>query len=319
MKRIIRAVLSALLALGCVSCGSADTSSSDNTIHIVTTIFPEYDWVKQILGENPADMEVTLLMSNGVDLHSFQPSAKDIMTVSSCDLFIYVGGESDDWVRDALEEAVNKEMIVINLLDVLDGYVREEETLDGMEESEEEEEGAYDEHVWLSIRNAERCLVSIEAAIEALDTAHAETYRANLSAYIDSLKDLDQAYEETVSEAQNDILLFADRYPFRYLAEDYGLTCFAAFQGCSAETEASFSTVTFLAEKVEEYELPCVLILETGDTRLATTILSNTETPDLPVLTLNSMQGVGMLDVEDGATYESLMEANLEVLKQALR
>ncbi len=330
MRKIISFLLAAILTAGCLSgCASAVNAQAagnpgDPGLKIVTTIFPEYDWVMNILGDNPAHAEVTMLLDNGVDLHSFQPTADDIMKISTCDMFIYVGGESDEWVEDALKEATNKDMAVIDLLDVLGDSVKEEEMVEGMQESEEEEEGEeeepeYDEHVWLSLRNAMTLTESISNELQRIDAANKDTYKSNSDAYIEKLKALDKKYSDAVSGASVRTLLFGDRFPFRYLTDDYGLDYYAAFVGCSAETEASFETISFLANKVDELSLNAVMTIEGADHRIAETIVQNTAGKDQQILTMDSMQSTTSKDVEDGAAYLSVMEDNLSVLKEALK
>ncbi len=324
MKKIIAAFIALILTIGVISaCGSKPSPSGgeNDKIQIVTTIFPEYDWVMNILGENPADAEVVMLLDYGVDLHSYQPTVEDILTISTCDLFIYVGGESDEWVEDVLKEAANPDMVVINLLDVLGDAVKEEEVIEGMQadEHEHEEEIEYDEHVWLSLKNAVTVSEAIEAALEKIDGENAAVYQANVSAYIEKLSALDAQYQEAVSAATVKTLLFGDRFPFRYLTDDYGLSYYAAFVGCSAETEASFETITFLADKVDELSLSAVMTIEGEDHRIAETIIQTTQTKDQKILTMDSMQATTRKDVENGTTYLSVMEQNLEVLKEALK
>lgn len=324
MKKAISLILAALLLLGCLSaCGGSDAgkpAAESGKLKIVVTIFPVYDWVMNILGDNPAEAEVTLLLGSGVDLHSFQPSAADILRISTCDLFVYVGGESDAWVDDALKEAVNKDMTVVNLMDALGDAVKEEETVEGMEAEEEEEEEApeFDEHVWLSLRNAADLTHSIANALAVADAAHAEDYRANAAAYIEKLNVLDAEYRAVVDGAAVKTLLFGDRFPFRYLVDDYGLDYYAAFVGCSAETEASFETVTFLARKTDELSLRAVCTIEGSDKRIAETVVQNTRAKNQIILTLDSMQSVTAKDAAAGVTYLSIMEDNLAVLKEAL-
>jgi zinc transport system substrate-binding protein len=295
------------------------------SLSIVTTIFPEYDWVKEILGDNPANAEITMLLDNGVDLHSYQPTAEDILKIATCDLFIYVGGESDEWVEDALEEATNKNMVVINLLETLGSDVKEEEIIDGMEaeeedeESEDEEEPEYDEHVWLSLKNAEKICENIKNALVAIDADNATLYTENAATYISKLESVDKAYEDAVSNSSANTLLFGDRFPFRYMVDDYNLKYYAAFVGCSAETEASFETIAFLAGKVDELSLKSIMTIESSDHKIAETIRDNTATSDQLILTLDSMQSTTSKDVEAGATYIGIMENNLEVLKDALK
>ncbi len=303
----------------------ASSTPGSEKLSIVTTIFPEYDWVNEILGENPANAEVTMLLDNGVDLHSYQPTADDILKIATCDLFIYVGGESDEWVEDALEEATNKEMVVINLLDELGSAVKEEEIVEGMEaeeeeeeESEGEEEAEYDEHVWLSLRNTEVLCASIKDALKAIDADNADTYEKNGVAYIEKLKELDGQYQKAIDDSVVKTLLFGDRFPFRYLVDDYDLSYYAAFVGCSAETEASFETIAFLSGKVDELSLGSIMTIEGNDHKIAETIRENTKTKDQDICTLDSMQSTTSEDVSGGATYLSIMNDNLEVLKKAL-
>ena len=326
MKRILSIVISIFLVLGCLAgCGTDNQQNEPNEegskFSIVTTIFPIYDWVMNVLGDDPAGTEVTMLLNSGVDLHSFQPTAADIMKISTCDMFIYVGGESDEWVEDALKEATNKDMVVINLMDLMGDAAKEEEMVEGMqEEGGDDEEGPeYDEHVWLSLRNASLLTNEISTAIQEMDPANADQYQANTAAFVEKLEALDEEYKAAFSGAQFNTLLFGDRFPFRYLADDYGLSYYAAFVGCSSETEASFATVTFLAQKMDELALPAVMTIEGTDQRIAETIIQSTESKDQEILTLDSMQAVTAKDVENGATYLSIMENNLSVLKDALK
>ena len=493
------------LLAGCGKKNAAETGESDsNKLSVVTTIFPEYDWVKEILGDKAESTDLTMLLDNGVDLHSYQPTADDIVKISDCDLFIYVGGESDKWVDDALKEATNKDMKVIDLLEVLGDSVKTEETVEGMQETEhahdhskevstfedhevqdrslsdwagswqsaypfaldgtlddafaamaEESEmtadeyktyyqngyktditniniegdhiaftyedgkkvgsdykyiGYYiqnwstgtkaamyrfeavdrtsgapiyiefndhmiesaapehfhirmsnesfdaivdpekswptffpadmtgedlcehmeghghdhdheeeaDEHVWLSLKNAKTLVTAIADALQELDPDNKDTYAANTSAYIEKLSTLDGAYQSAVDSATRKTVLFGDRFPFRYLVDDYGLSYYAAFAGCSAESEASFETVSFLAKKVDELGLPCVLTIEGKNHKIAETIVENTAEKNQKMLTMDSMQSTTSEDVANGTTYLSVMEQNLGVLKEAL-
>ena len=328
MKKYVSILMAAILIVCCLSaCGSESdlsTASGNDKLQIVTTIFPEYDWVMNILGDNPADAEVTMLLDNGIDLHSYQPSADDIMKISTCDMFIYVGGESDEWVEDALKEATNKNMVVIDLLDVLGDSVKEEEMVEGMQESDHEDEHEeskpeIDEHIWLSLRNAEKITERISKDLQRIDSANAQVYMTNSDAYIKKLSDLDSQYSDAVSASCVKTLIFGDRFPFRYLTDDYGLTYYAAFEGCSAETEARFETISFLAKKVDELSLHAVMTIEGDDHRIAETIVQNTAGRDQQILTMDSMQSTTSKDVKNGSTYLSVMEKNLSVLKEALK
>ena len=327
MKKYIALLLSVLLLIcsmtGCGTSKPAQKPDDSKKISVVTTIFPEYDWVSQIVGDTDST-EIKLLLDKGVDLHSYQPTADDIVKVASCDLFIYVGGESDEWVEDALAEATNKDMKVINLLEALGDSVKEEEVIEGMEAEEEEEESEeeepeYDEHVWLSLKNAQLLCRAIADVLAEIDPANAESYQANTASYCDKLAALDAEYREAVSAGEKNTLLFADRFPFRYLVDDYGLNYYAAFVGCSAETEASFETILFLAERVDELGLSSILQIESADGRIAETVKQATSAKDQQILTMDSMQSATMNDVKNGTTYLSMMEKNLEVLKEALK
>ena len=507
MKKIITIFLALTMVVGLlVGCGKkndAETGEADSDkLKVVTTIFPEYDWVKDILGDKAGSTDLTMLLSNGVDLHSYQPTADDIVKISDCDLFIYVGGESDGWVEDALKESTNKDMKVIDLLEVLGDSVKTEETVEGMQETEhahdhskevstfedhevqdrslsdwagswqsaypfaldgtlddafaamaEEGEmtadeyktyyqngyktditnidiagdhiaftyedgkkvgsdykyiGYYiqnwstgtkaamyrfeavdrtsgapicvefndhmiesaapehfhirmsnesfdaiidpekswptffpadmtgedlcehmeghghdheeeaDEHVWLSLKNAKTLVGAISDALQELDPDNKGIYAANAAAYIEKLSALDGAYQSAVDGAARKTVLFGDRFPFRYLVDDYGLSYYAAFAGCSAESEASFETVSFLAKKVDELKLPCVLTIEGKNHKIAETIVENTAEKNQKILTMDSMQSTTSEDVANGTTYLSVMEQNLSVLKEAL-
>lgn len=318
MKKFFAVLLAIALCAGAFTgCGS--TESSDDTLSIVVTIFPEYDWVKQILGDTGENADVTLLLDSGADLHNYQPTAADIVKISNCDLFVYVGGESDEWVEDVLAQAQNEDMVVLNLMEILGDRVQEEETVEGMQTEAEEEHGEaeMDEHVWLSLKNAEVVCGKIGEVLSILEPENAETYAANAQAYCEQLNALDEQYRQVIGNAGCQTLLFGDRFPFRYLVEDYGLNYYAAFSGCSAESEASFDTVVFLADKLQELGLSSVMILEGSDGKLAQTIL-DTAGSDAAILTMDSMQTITHADADSGVTYLSIMEQNMEVLGQAL-
>lgn len=337
MKKFFSLFLSAVLLAGMLSgCATTSSANTDQTqdkksLHIVTTIFPEYDWVREVLGDQADDAEITFLLDNGVDMHSYQPSAQDIMDISTCDLFIYAGGESDTWAADAVKNATNKNMQVINLMDVLGENAKEEEVVEGMQaehghdhdhnddEDEHEEETEYDEHVWLSLKNAQIFVSAIADSLSNIDPTHADTYAANASAYTGKLTQLDTDYQTAVDAAPIHTVLFADRFPFRYLIDDYGLSYYAAFSGCSADTEASFDTIIFLANKINKLGLHSILTIENSNDKIANTIIQNTQSRDQQIRVLNSMQTVTAQDIASGTTYLSVMEENLHVLSAALQ
>ncbi len=492
-------------------------------LSIVCTIFPEYDWVKQILGDHASGAEITYLLDSGTDLHSYQPTAMDMAKIADCDLFVYVGGESDEWVEDALAEAVNPDMQVINLMDVMGDAAKEEEIKEGMEhdhdhehdehdhskevstfeddevqdrplsdwegdwqsayplvldgsldeawehksedggmtaaeykdyytkgyksdynaisihdnhikftdkdgkvtesdykytgyyiqnwstgtkaamyrfEAEDHDAGApiyiefndhmiepekaahfhirmsnesfdaivdpegnwptffdaalsaeevcdevighghsdedededhdhdheheegeveYDEHVWLSLKNAKTLCTEIADRLSILDSANKDDYKANLDAYTAQLDKLDGGFKTLIGGAAQKTLVFGDRFPFRYFADDYGLDYFAAFAGCSAETEASFDTIVFLAEKMDELGCGTIFTIENSDHKIAQTIIDNTKAKNQNIAEMNSLQSVTKDQISSGATYLSLMQANYDTLKGALQ
>ena len=333
MKKITALLLVLFVLVGALAgCGKQNDTNKTDKLSIVTTIFPEYDWVREILGDKADNAEITMLLDNGVDLHSYQPTADDIVKISDCDLFIYVGGESDGWVEDALRNAANRNMKVINLLEILGDSVKTEEIVEGMQEEHEHEdahahddaeehehEEEADEHVWLSLKNAKMLVRVISKALQELDPDNKDIYAANADAYVKKLSALDADYQAAVDAASNKTILFGDRFPFRYLVDDYGLRYYAAFVGCSAETEAGFETISFLAKRVDEWKLPCVLTIEGAQHKIAETIVRNTTTKNQKVLTMDSMQSTTTQDVKNGTTYLFVMEKNLSVLKEALR
>ena len=318
MKKTIAGAIALVMLFVFAFSGAA--CAEEKKISVVTTIFPIYDWVREIAGDG--DVEITMLLDTGVDLHSYQPTAQDILKIASCDVFAYVGGESDAWVDGALAGAPNPDRTVVNLLEALGDDIKAEELVEGMEaeeEEEEDEEGVeYDEHVWLSLRNAQKLVRALADALSQADPDRAEAYAANADAYIEKLAALDAEYAAAREGADFDTILFGDRFPFRYLADDYDLDYYAAFAGCSAESEASFETIVFLAGKVDELGLGTVLTIEGTDHRIAETIVENTQAKDAKVLSLDSMQSVTAGDVQGGATYLGAMEGNLDALKQAL-
>ena len=338
-KKTITAILSiAMAAASFTGCSSGNNKSSDNSdfkatvsspaasksYNVVCTIFPEYDWVKEIIGDHADNVNLTYLLDSGIDLHSYQPTADDIMKITNCDLFVYVGGESDEWVEDALEQATNKNMKVINLMDILGDSAKVEELKEGMQDEEEEEsedegEEEYDEHVWLSLKNAKVLCAEIEKDLEAIDPANASDYKANLDSYVAKLSELDNSFQTLVDGSSVKTLVFGDRFPFRYFVDDYGLDYYAAFIGCSAESEASFETIKFLSDKIKELDCDTVFTLENSNKDIADSIITNSGKKNVKTAELNSLQSISKSDINSGASYISLMQKNYDVLADALK
>ena len=327
----------------------AKTDDANKKFSVVCTIFPEYDWIRQLVGDKKDNYEITYLLDKGVDLHSYQPTAEDIAKIANCDLFVYVGGESDGWVDDALKESKNDKMQVVNLLETLGKNVKPEEVVEGMQEEDEhdhdhedadhdhedkdkdhdhedadhdhhhEEETEYDEHVWLSLRNATVLVNTLAEKLQTIDPENKDYYAGTAADYTAKLGDLDSRYLATIKKAKVKTVLFGDRFPFRYLVDDYGLKYYAAFVGCSAETEASFETVAFLAKKTDDLKLKSVLVIENSDQKIAKKIVETTKDKSQNIVVLNSMQSITNEDIANGATYLSIMESNLKALASALK
>jgi len=337
MKKIMASVLALALLLTGIMPFSA--LAEGKKVSVVTTIFPLYDWVREITAGND-NVEITMLLDSGSDLHNYQPTAQDILKIATADLFVFVGGESDDWADDVLETARNEKLIALNLVKAMGDAIKMEEIVEGMEhddhdhddhdeddddhddddhdDDDHDHEEEADEHIWLSLRNAQALSRVIAEKLAQIDPDNAALYQANFEAFHEKLSRLDAAYAEAVNAAAYKTVLFGDRFPFRYLVDDYGLDYYAAFSGCSAETEASFQTILFLAQKVDELNLPAVLTIEQPKARIAETIVGATKNKNQKILAMNSLQSVTSQGVQAGITYLSAMEENLAVLKDAL-
>lgn len=314
MKKIIAILLAAVL-LTAAFAGCSGKKPEDGKLKIITTIYPVYEWVCRVTA-GTQNTDVSLLLNKGVDMHSFQPTTKDIVNISSCDVFVYVGGESDEWVGDVLRDASNKNMLTLNLMDALGSLAREEEAVEGMQGEEEEANGEaeYDEHIWLSLKNASVLTSYIAEKLGEKDAANKSAYDNNAKKYTADLNALDSRYAEAVKTAKHDTLIFADRFPFRYMTADYNLKYYAAFSGCSAESEASFKTLVFLADKLKELQLDKLMILDGSDGNIARAVMDTAGTKNAEILTLNSMQS----EIGESDSYLGIMENNLTVLQQAL-
>lgn len=336
MKKIIILILMIIFSFTTFSGCNNGKLFNDGKISIVCTNFSQYDWVKNILGEND-NVKLTLLIDGGVDFHSFQPSADDIVAISTCDLFIYVGGESDKWVNEVLKNKMNKNLMQINMLEVLGENARVEEQLEGVEEGHdhahdhehehdhehdqehEHEEVEYDEHIWLSLKNAKILCNEICNKLKVVDSENSEKYQQNCDEYVKKLDSLNDLFTTSLQNKQVNTLVFVDRFPFLYMMKDYQIDYYAAFSGCSAESEASFEVIRFLAEKINQFNLDCVLKLDGASDDLANTVINNTTAKNQKIYTINSLQAVSKTDIANNKTYLSIMQENLEVLKKALK
>ena len=315
---------------------SEQAANNGKKISVVATIYPQYAWLKEILGNQADSLNLTLLVKNGMDLHSYKPSAADIATIAKADMIVYVGGESDKWIEKALEATPNEKRVQVNLLEALGDRVKAEEIVEGMQAEEEHEhhhehaeehedehhhheEAENDEHIWLSLKNAELLVMNLADALSKADTTHATEYHINAGLYIAKISALDAQYRAATDSAHFKTILFGDRFPFRYLVDDYGIKYFAAFVGCSAESEASFETVAFLAGKMDSLALPAIFTIDGSNGKIARAILdASKKSKETPVLTLNSMQSLKNSQM-DSANYLDIMRENLEVIKKALK
>ena len=343
-------VLVAALAFVACSAESSEKAPAKKKISIVATIYPQYDWLKNVLGDRQDSVNLKLLIKNGTDLHSYKPSAQDIAAIASADMVVYVGGESDAWIEKALSATPKAGRVQVNLMQALGDRVKEEEIVEGMQAEEEHhhehgeeaedhehehhehaeehehehhehaEEAENDEHVWLSLKNAEILVMNLADAISKVDTANATEYHMNAGLYIAKISALDAQYRATTDSTALKTILFGDRFPFRYLVDDYGIKYFAAFVGCSAESEASFETVAFLAGKMDSLALPAIFTIDGSNGKIARAILdASKKSKNAQVLTLNSMQSVTDAQMQSGTDYLSIMQSNLEVLKKAIK
>lgn len=369
IKLIIFALVAVLFVGGCAKKDGAVKEEKENTknveenvekdenkddeISVVTNIYPSYDWVKEIAKDT--NVTVKNLTDKGINLHNFEPSAEDITSIKNANLFVYVGGESDEWAPDAIKESPN--VTAINMMEVLKDNIKPEEVVEGMEdedhdhdhdedehdedehEDDEDEdehddeddhdedkhdehhhhhhddEVEMDEHVWLSLKNAKLVCNEICENLKKLSPKYADKFDENLKAYIEKLDALDKKYSEELSNQKFDTVLFGDRFPFRYLVDDYNLKYYAAFVGCSQESEASFETIVFLANKVDELGLNSIFTLSDSDHKIAETIKENTKTKTQEIRVLNSLESVSS---SDNTSYLEIMEENLDTLKAGL-
>ena len=315
---------------------NTDALSEGNKLKIVTTNFPSYDFARAITKE---DAEVTMLVKPGAETHSFEPSPQDIITIQNADLFIYTGGDSDEWVDGILESVQNKNFHVFKMMDAVN--LIEEETVEGMQEEEhehadadhgneeadhdhekadqaeehEEEGPEMDEHVWTSPKNAITIVEKLEETLSGLDESHKDSFKANSESYVKELEELDKSFKEVVDSGKRKEIIVADRFPFAYFCKEYGLSYFAAFPGCSTDTQPSAATIACLTDKVKEDKIPVVFHSEMGNEDMVNAISRDTGAKKM---LLNSVHNVTDSDFKAGKTYVDLMKPNVEALKEAL-
>lgn len=319
MRKFLNTCLVFLFAcvflLGLSGCGEKDTTNTldDEKISVVATIFPQYDFAKVIGGDK---VNVRMLLSPGVESHGFEPTLQDISDIEKSDLFIYVGGESDEWVNDVLSTVNSDFLRTISLVDTVEVF--EEEHIEGMEEESDhdEHEEEIDEHIWTSPKNAIKIVNKICDNLCEIDSENSAYYKKNSEDYIKELEKLDSDITDVVSNARVKTLIFAERFPFRYLAEHYGLKYYAAFAGCSSNSEPSLATINFLAGKVKEENVSKVLTIEFSNGSVADTICQMTGATRAE---LHSCHNVSKEDFNNGVTYLELMKRNVNTLREALK
>lgn len=317
MKKFISSILILLLAFSLsfslCACKDAENETSNEKLQIIATIFPQFDFARELAGDKA---QVQMLITPGTESHSFEPTTSDIMAINDCDIFIYTGGESDSWIDSLLKNTDNKNMTVISLMQCVPDTKQIEDPHHSEHEQEHHHNHSHtDEHVWTSPVNAMMIAEKICAQMCARDSANADYYRNNLSKYLAKLSTLDSEFREVTENASRRTFVFADRYPLTYFSSEYGLEHHAAFSGCSDDTEPSAATVARLVDIVKEENIPVVLKIELSSDSIANTISKET---GAEVMTFYSCHNISRNDFENGETYLSLMQKNVETLQAAL-
>jgi zinc transport system substrate-binding protein len=317
LKKYISIALAGLLAIAAFTgCAAKSKHTDHDKLSVVATIFPSYDFAREILGDKA---DITMLLHAGAEAHSYDPTPQDIITIQNADVFIYVGGESDEWVNGVLESMDTAKMTIVTLMDCVE--VVEEEVVEGMQDEEEPadgdepEEPEYDEHVWTSPRNAKLIVQKLSDTFCAVDADNADAYTANTTTYLERLGELDDKFQDVLDNAARKTIVIGDRFPFRYFADAYGLEYFAAFPGCSTETEASAATVAFLIDKINAENIPVVFHIQLSNEKMANTISEDT---GAKVLLLHSCEGITKAEFDAGKTYLDIMTQNVDALREAL-
>lgn len=308
IKIIIALIITLVASLGMIAF-LTHKNTEDKKFSIVTTNFSAYDFARAVAGDQA---QIKMLLKPGVDMHGYEPSPEDIIDIENCSLFIYTGGESDEWVEGILENTHN--INTLRMMDVVKPV--EEETVEGMESEEEDKaEVEYDEHVWTSLRNAQLIIDAIQNRLSEIYPDERASFAQNSANYKAKLADLDRKFQSIVDNSSRRTLVFGDRFPLRYFVDDYNLEYFAAFPGCSEQNEASSKTISYLVNKIKTEEIPVVLIIELTSDDIAQTIANET---GAKVLVFSAAHNISAEDFENGRTYADIMEANLAVLEEAL-
>ncbi len=313
MKRFFILLFTLIFSVMCLAgCSGQDNGSGDGKLKVITTVFPPYDFTRQIAGDN---IELDMLLSPETESHGFEPTLQDLADLQGCDVFIYIGGESEKWVEDALSSLDTSSIKVIRLMD----YIRplEEKIVEGMEVVEEDgsDEPELDEHIWTSPRNVIAIVNAICGVLCECDGGNAEAYEANAAAYIEQLSELDAELTELTADCQRHTIVLADRFPFAYLANHYGLDYYAAFPGCASDTEPSLATISFLCDKIEKENIPVIFYIEFSKADVADTIC---EATGAKKMLLHSCHNLTQDEFDAGVTYLELMQRNAVSLEEAL-
>lgn len=312
---ILVAIILTSIIIGIHASKKAKTNNTDK-IKVTVSNFASYDFLRAIIGNND-NVELTFLLGPGKDSHSYEPTAQDLITIQNSDLFVYVGGEMEKWADRVLDTLETGKTEIICIADIADKM--EEKEIDGAEENEHEhehEEGAFDEHVWTSPQNAIKMINALENEMEKIDNKNSNTYKENSNKYIEKIKNVDSKIQNVVNNKVRDRLVFADKMPMQYFIDYYKLQVTAAFDGCSTETEPSAKTIAYIENKVKEEKIPVILYIELNNGAVAQTIANETGTKAMQIQTLHN---VSKKDFDNGETWVSLMERNIDVLREALQ
>ncbi len=322
MKKISKILLVFVVAVFSIVSltGCNKNKDNENKLTIVTTNFPSYDFARAVVKDNK-DVELKMLLKPGAESHDFEPTPQDIIGIKNSDLFIYTGGESDEWISDILDDIDTDKTKVIKMMDLVD--VKEEEIVEGMEDEEheeeeehhDEEEVEYDEHVWTSPVNAIKIVNALRDEVVSIDNDNKKVYEDSAKEYTDKLEKIDNEFKDIVKNAKRKEIIFGDRFPLRYFVDEYNLKYYAAFPGCSAQTEASAKTISYLVDKVKEDKIPVVFHIELSNGKIAEAISKET---GAKVLEFNTAHNISQKDFDAGVTYVDIMEENTKVLKEAL-